>query len=128
VAAALSVLVSFTTVMILEWSHVIYVSSMITKAFGMELSFTGMAMLMPETTTYSTFAIETITIPFCIVATAVALWAGIGRFSNMIMAAYAVVSAGCFFFAFYATPYVLLPTQHYTAKFISVAEFKKSDC
>ena len=127
VAAALSVLVSFTTVMILEWSHVIYVLSMITKAFGMELSFTGMAMLMPETTTYSTFAIETITIPFCIVATAVALWAGIGRFSNMIMAAYTVVSAGCFFFAFYATPYVLLPTQHYTAKFISVAEFKKSD-
>ena len=127
VAAALSVLVSFTTVIILEWSHVIYILSMITKALGLELSFTDMAMLMPESTTYFTFAVENITIPLCFVSTAVALWAGIGRFSNKIMVSYTVAAAGLIFMAFYFTPYFFLTTQHYTAKFIPVAEFKKSD-
>lgn len=127
VTAALSVLVSFTSLMLIEWSHVIYMLSMITKALGMELSYVGMATLMPESATYSAFAIETITIPFCIVTTAVALWAGIGRFSNKIMVSYTVVSVGCIIFAFYFTPYFWLITEHYTAEFISVDEFKKSD-
>jgi hypothetical protein len=37
------------------------------------------------------------------------------------------LSGVCFFFAFYATPYFLLETQHYTAKFLTVGEFKNSN-
>jgi hypothetical protein len=57
----------------------------------------------------------------------ISLFAGFNRYKPWKLVAYSIINLAMFIVAFYVTPFVAFPAQHYTAKFISVEEFSKSD-
>jgi hypothetical protein len=127
VTAAISLLIGFVGNIILEWSHVIYTLSMGSKLLGLNVSFTDLAMLMPESISYNIFALEKILTPLFFVTFGISLLAGFKRYKPLTLIAYSLINLIMFTFAFYVTPFVAFPAQHYTAHFINVEEFSKSD-
>jgi hypothetical protein len=127
VSAAISLLIGFVGSIILEWSHVIYTLSMGSKLLGLNVSFTDLAMLMPESISYDIFAMEKILALLFFVTFGISLFAGFNRYKPWKLVAYSIINLAMFIVAFYVTPFVAFPAQHYTAKFISVEEFSKSD-
>jgi hypothetical protein len=127
ISAAISILIGLLGSIILEWSHVIYTLSMVSKFLGLNVSFTDLAMLMPESLSYEIFALEKILTPLFLITFGISLYAGFKRYKPLTMIVYGFITLTMFIVAFYVTPFVAFPAQHYTANFISVEEFSKSD-
>jgi len=127
ISAIISLLIGLVGCIILEWSHVIYTLSMISNLLGLNISFTELAMKMPERLSYDIFALEKILVPLFFITFGISLLAGFKRLKPLTLIAYSLVNLCMFTFAYFVTGYIAFPAQHYTAKFISVDEFSKSD-
>jgi hypothetical protein len=126
-SAAISVLVAGVSLVVLEWSHVIYMSSMIVNLLHIDYSFTHLAEAMPEKFAYDLFALRYILIPLFLIAFCVSLWSGSGHLKRWVLLIYGVCSIGMFSFAFIVTSYIMFPAQHYSAQFLSVEQFLNSN-
>jgi len=123
--AAISLFIGLLGFLILEWSHFVYGVSAVSKVFGLPL--TELSELMPETVTYGMFAMEWVLFPIFFVTFVISIWAGLKRFKPWILIGYGVVNISIFVMAFLSTSYIVFHSQHYSAKFITVDEFIKSD-
>ena len=126
-SASIALLVGFVGFIVLEWSHVIYTLSMVSNLLGMNVSYTHLAMMMPENLSYEIFALEKILVPLFFITFGISLLAGFRRIKPLVLITYSIVSIGMFTFAYFVTGYIAFPAQHYSAKFISVDEFLISD-
>jgi hypothetical protein len=123
VSAAVSSLIALISVLVLEWSHVIYMLSMILNMLNLDVSLTHLALAMPESFAYDLFALKYIVISMFVVALVISLWAGIAVVKHWVLLLYGLGNLAAFAFAFIVTSYVMFPAQHYTAKYLSVEEF-----
>ena len=122
-SAAISVLVAGVSLVILEWSHVIYMSSMIVNLLHIDYSFTHLAEAMPERLAYDLFALRLVLIPLFLITFCISLWSGFRVLKRWVLMLYALFSLGVFSFAFIITSYIMFPAQHYSAQFLSVEQF-----
>jgi hypothetical protein len=123
VCAAISSLIGLISMIVLEWSHVIYMLSMILNILHLEVSLTHLAQAMPEQLAYDLFGLKYFIIPVFFVAFCISLWAGIAVVRRWVLLLYGLCNLGVFAFAFIVTSYIMFPAQHYSAKFLSVDEF-----
>jgi hypothetical protein len=127
VSAAISGVIALASFLILEWSHVIYMTSMPFKLMNLDVSFTDLAEAMPEKLAYDVFALKYYLIPLFIVTFLISLWAGYRSIKRWVLVSYGLCNFGIFAFAFIVTSYILFPSQHYSAKFLPVEEFLETN-
>jgi len=122
-SAAISVIVGGISLLVLEWSHVIYMSSMIVKLLHIDVSFTNLAEAMPERLAYDLFALKYVLIPLFLITFCISLWSGFGVLKRWVLLTYGLINLGVFSFAFIVTSYIMFPAEHYSAQFLSVEQF-----
>ncbi len=127
VSATISSLVGLISLIVLEWSHVIYMLSMILNLLNLDVSLTHLAVAMPERLAYDVFALKYILISVFLIAFAISLWAGSTVVKRWALLLYGLGNFGVFAFAFIVTSYIMFPAQHYSAKYLSVEEFLGTD-
>jgi len=84
-SASIALLVGFVGFIVLEWSHVIYTLSMVSNLLGMNVSYTHLAMMMPENLSYEIFALEKILVPLFFIAFGISLLAGFRRIKPLLL-------------------------------------------
>ncbi len=126
-SAAISSLVGLISLLVLEWSHVIYMLSISLNLLNVDVSLTQLAQVMPEQLAYDLFALKYSLIPLFLVAFCISLWAGIAYVKRWVLLLYGLCNFGVFTVAFFVTSYIMFPAQHYSAKYLSVEEFLGTD-
>jgi hypothetical protein len=127
VSATISSLIALISLLVLEWSHVIYMLSMILNLLHVEVSLTHLAQAMPEQLAYDIFGLKYFVISVFLVTFCISLWAGRTVVKHWVLLLYGLCNFGVFFVAFIVTSYIMFPSQHYSAKFLSVEDFFDTD-
>jgi hypothetical protein len=127
VSATISSLIALISLLVMEWSHVIYMLSMILNLLHVEVSLTHLAEVMPEQLTYDLFALKYFIFPAFLITFCISLWAGITVVKRWVLLLYGLCNFGVFVFAFIVTGYIMFPSQHYSAKYLPVDEFFDTD-